>query len=540
MPFEKAHQACRACRRLKRRCTKDLPSCSLCIRLHKLCEYPEGAIPNTIPNIAVDDRLRHLEQLLNVNSISPPEASISPSLDFFPSIQGPTSSFPLPFFLDNDLFAPFRESALAQSTQSSLPQICSEYLAHDSMESVSTFFSTVHKWLPMISRKRLVFELNAQSPDDSCLMLLVLCIKLCITDTEHQPKDLPLYAVARSLCSAAETGGFVSLRLLQALVLLAVYELSHAIYPAAFLTLGRAARLGMLMGFYDRKDAQQLFKPAETWSLREEQRRTWWAIFILDRFVNIDSSLPPATPEPCQSELLPVNDIDWDNGTVVPSEPLYTQTFSSVTTVGSFAKTCQAAHMLSKVMHHAKARASSQDITELLPEAQHLHQALSALHLSIEGSASDGTQLQSLEPSIFPALALCCSARLVLYNQYACNEPLGLSTNGPIALETELQKVGLEGIRAIASSTARLVARDTGGCPFVARFLYHAATECAWFIKENHEQVMYDALEDIIGGLRGSSEHWGLASQYISLLEQEEVLKLIDQDADVSSSTSTL
>jgi hypothetical protein len=135
----------------------------------------------------------------------------------------------------------------------------------------------------MISRKRLVFELNAQSPDDACLMLLVLCIKLCIMDTEHPPKELPLYAVARSLCSAAETGGFVSLRLLQSLVLLAVYELSHAIYPAAFLTLGRAARLGMLMGFHDRKAAQQLFKPAETWTLREEQRRTWWAIFILDR-----------------------------------------------------------------------------------------------------------------------------------------------------------------------------------------------------------------------------------------------------------------
>lgn len=170
--------------------------------------------------------------------------------------------------------------------------------------------------------------------------------------------------------------------------------------------------------------------------------------------------------------------------------------------------------MLSKVMRHAKARASSQDITELLPEAQHLHQALSALHLSIEGPTSDGTPLKVVESSTFPALALCCSARLVLYNQYACNEPLGLSTNGPIALETELQKVGLEGIRAIASSTARLAALEMGGCPLVARFLYHAATECAWFIKENHEQIMYDALEDIIGGLRSTSENWGLASKY--------------------------
>ncbi|RTE71146.1 hypothetical protein BHE90_014463 [Fusarium euwallaceae] len=539
MPLEKAHQACRACRRLKRRCTKDLPSCSLCIRLHKSCEYPEGAIPNTITNTAVNDRLRHLEQLLNVNSISPPEASRCPASDFPPPIQGPTNNFPPAFFLDNELFTPLRENALAQSTQSSLHQICSEYLGNDPMESASAYLSTVHTWLPMISRKRLVFELNAQSPDDSCLMLLVLCIKLCTTNTKHQPKELSLYIVARSLCSEAEMGGFVSLRLLQSLVLVAVYELSHAIYPAAFLTLGRAARLGTLMGFHDRKDAQQLFKPAETWTLREEQRRTWWAIFMLDRLVNIDSSLPPAAPEPCQSELLPVNDTDWDKGTVVPSEPLYTKSFSSVTTVGSFAQTCQAAHMLSKVMRHKKARASSQDITELLPEAQHLHQALSALHTSIEGSESDGTPSQTPEPSTFPALALCCSARLVLYNQYACNEPLGLASNGPIALETELQKVGLEGIKAIASSTSRLVARDTGGCPFVARFLYHAATECAWFIKENHEQIMYDALEDIIRGLRSMSENWELASQYISLLEQEEVLKLIDQDADVSSSTST-
>lgn len=400
------------------------------------------------------------------------------------------------------------------------------------MEIVSAYFSSVHTWLPMISRKRLVFELNAQSPDDACIMLLVLCIKLCITNLEHDPKELPLYTVARSLCSAAEMGGFVSLRLLQSLVLLAVYELSHAIYPAAFLTLSRAARLGMLMGFHDRKASQQLFKPAETWTLREEQRRTWWAIFILDRqddvnsrssqdvfltlhfrFVNIDISLPPATPEPCQSELLPVNDTDWDNGTVVPSEPLYTKSFSSVTIVGSFAQTCQAAHMLSKVMRHSESRKSSQDITELLPEAQYLHQALSALHLSIEGSTSDETPSHTSELSTSPALALCCSARLLLYNQYACNEPLGLATDGPVALETEMQKASLDGIREISSCTARLLARDAEGCPFAARFLYHAATECAWFIKENHEQVMYDALEDILTGLRSMSDHWALAGE---------------------------
>jgi hypothetical protein len=70
------------------------------------------------------------------------------------------------------------------------------------------------------------------------------------------------------------------------LILITVYEFSHAIYPAAYLTIGRAARLATLMGWHDRT-AQQLFSHPETLTHREEQRRTWWAMFILDRQANV-------------------------------------------------------------------------------------------------------------------------------------------------------------------------------------------------------------------------------------------------------------
>ncbi|SCO87244.1 uncharacterized protein FRV6_11371 [Fusarium oxysporum] len=71
------------------------------------------------------------------------------------------------------------------------------------------------------------------------------------------------------------------------------------------------------MSWHDR-DAQQLFKFADSWSKREEQRRTWWTIFVLDRFISMDTSgLPFAAPEPCPDELLPVNDEDW----VLDDEP---------------------------------------------------------------------------------------------------------------------------------------------------------------------------------------------------------------------------
>ncbi|KAH6892910.1 fungal-specific transcription factor domain-containing protein [Thelonectria olida] len=513
MSTQKAYQACRACRRLKRKCSKDLPSCSLCVRLRKNCEYPETAI-SEVSTQTTDGRLRHLEQLLNVGNISPSRTLETPVPGFFPSLPGPAQPFPLSFFLDTDFFTPIRENALAQCPQSPVHQMASDHVEQSLASTCEAYFESF-TWLPMISKKRLRHALSSSFSDDACLMLLVLCMELCTQDTGSQPMESPLYSKARTLCSASELGGFVSLRLLQSLVLLAVYELSHGIYPAAYLTISRAARLGILMGLHDRKSTPQLFKPAETWTLREEQRRTWWAIFLLDRHINIENcGVPFAAPEPSPSDLLPANDEDWENGSVVPSESLYTKSFSSVTTVGPFAQTCQSAHMLSKVMRHREARASSQDVAELLPEAQHLHQALSALHLSIDGFGIDGDPAGTLESSKLPALSICCSARLLLYNQYACNEPMGHSVQGPIALETEMQKVSLDGIRAITSSTARLIARDATCCPLVARFLYHAATECAWFINEDYEQIMYDALEEIIGSLGRLREHWKVADEH--------------------------
>lgn len=68
-------------------------------------------------------------------------------------------------------------------------------------------------------------------------------------------------------------------------MLLSLYELGHAIYPTAYLTLAQATRMGTLMGLQSKTKTSRLFTPANSWTLREEQRRTWWAILILDRYV---------------------------------------------------------------------------------------------------------------------------------------------------------------------------------------------------------------------------------------------------------------
>jgi hypothetical protein len=69
----------------------------------------------------------------------------------------------------------------------------------------------------------------------------------------------PLYDKAKRCLFSAEVEGFLSMRMLQATILLAVYEISQAIYPAAFLSVGRCARLAFAMGIHDRKNVPQMF-----------------------------------------------------------------------------------------------------------------------------------------------------------------------------------------------------------------------------------------------------------------------------------------
>jgi hypothetical protein len=249
------------------------------------------------------------------------------------------------------------------------------------------------------------------------------------------------------------------------------------------------------------------------------------------RFVSIGTSgLPLAAPEPSSGDLLPVNDHDWDAGRIVPNEPLYTESFSHVAMIGAFAKTCQAAHILGKVLAHQEARKSPSDARDLLSEAQHRHHALSSLQFTLEG------EQRAAPASRLSALALCASARLLLYDRYGCNDPSAASPAERIPQETEMQRVSLEGIKAIAGVTAPAVARavvgrsyeddDTmdGGdaevededgavSPFVAQFLYHAATECAWFIREDHEPHMCEALRVVLLALEAISRRCGVGCE---------------------------
>lgn len=150
------------------------------------------------------------------------------------------------------------------------------------------FFKHIHQWMPFISKKRL-FHIYLQSslyskPD---MVLLFLSLKLITT---LPPADInnprtALYHTTKQFYLEAEQ--VFSVPVLQAGLLLALYELGHGIYPAAFLSIGACARYAYALGI--NAGCTVPIERVLTLVEVEERRRIWWAIVILDRFV---SALP--------------------------------------------------------------------------------------------------------------------------------------------------------------------------------------------------------------------------------------------------------
>lgn len=75
-----------------------------------------------------------------------------------------------------------------------------------------------------------------------------------------QPPNPAAYQRAKHCLHLLESQGLISMPLLQSAILLGYHEVSSAIYPAAFMTVGHCARLGQAMGIHDRRNVHPLFK----------------------------------------------------------------------------------------------------------------------------------------------------------------------------------------------------------------------------------------------------------------------------------------
>lgn len=148
----------------------------------------------------------------------------------------------------------------------------------------AVLFAHDASWLPIVCRNHFFnASLNPLSPRRAEGTLLALCMKLYCTTAIHNggSQKTSLYRTSKRYLSEIEAAGLMSLHVLQAATFIALYEIGHAIYPAAYLTVGACARYGIALGLDKLMTDNNDFN--RTWMEVEEKRRSWWAVLALDR-----------------------------------------------------------------------------------------------------------------------------------------------------------------------------------------------------------------------------------------------------------------
>lgn len=190
------------------------------------------------------------------------------------------------FFLDHRYFA----SSLSNRPRMSLPlppYVLSEIGARGEQRRTAVqYFSTVHQWMPIISKMRF-FNLLMNTPDlqhtDVGILSLVMKLVTWTPSADGPDPRTTTYFAAKQLLYTSHAASAMTLLALQAHVLMAVYEIGHAIYPAAHISVGACINYAATLGL---GWTQRTCEDSDlSWVEVEEQRRVWWAIVILDRCV---------------------------------------------------------------------------------------------------------------------------------------------------------------------------------------------------------------------------------------------------------------
>ncbi|KAI5459523.1 hypothetical protein BGZ63DRAFT_359285 [Mariannaea sp. PMI_226] len=351
----KSSLSCHQCRRLKRRCNRQYPCCSLCHQRQVACDYPRyrkerirRKDKESIDEVSLfsrhassgssgtDTRLRTLAS-------RPRQENAHHQLSELNELDLLSASFLDP---DNFILAQLETERIDTGIPKAVAQLVGSL--SDIQATVQVFFETVHVWMPIVSKLRFQEHLPQRLALRRVeLFLLVLSMKLASSRTTVARSML--YRTVKQFYFDIESAGNLSVLALQAAVLITIYELGHGIYPAAIISVANCARIGTLLGIDGSLNSWNA-SSGVPWVELEERRRVWWAIIILDRFMNL--SCPKrhlVTPDPDPDSYLPIDDGDWDSGLSNPEDAVKLR-LSSQVHIGRFARFAHAAPLLSQAV----------------------------------------------------------------------------------------------------------------------------------------------------------------------------------------------
>ncbi|KAK7754459.1 hypothetical protein SLS62_003479 [Diatrype stigma] len=368
-PPTRAAQVCANCKARKKKCNKALPKCGYCFRKGQSCCYetirPQRPRDHAFPALG-------LGHGSNGNTLLSPYTKAYPAVD-------PAAASEASLYLE--------VHRLICETGQSVDDLSARY------------FQGIHQFLPFVSRARFHDSISSSSsvtlmgagatptpPAGFSVLLLSIClITLPLSEGAARQQE-SLYLTAKSLLAQAQVlfGPPPSVSLVQAGLLLAVYEYTHGRPGEALVSIAGCARMAYAARIHhmrrrDRGLAPRMLPEGGTPRTRsaavaaaggigadlrleaEEAANTWWAIVICERLFFCEATVcdqPLVTVFPSGDAWLPVEpeilnkgieDTSADPGSVPYYVPVPVSSLSCVDVRG-FGRAAQAACLLDKIL----------------------------------------------------------------------------------------------------------------------------------------------------------------------------------------------
>jgi len=145
---------------------------------------------------------------------------------------------------------------------------------------VAEYIDIADSWMPFIPQQELRTRLSSEASQlQGEEVLLLACIRMITDPLPADDASNKQYLAVKLTFLNAEIDGILSVRLLQALLLLLIYEYGHGMYPCAYMTLGACTRYLAALGI---KTDPCCVGPT-SWIAVESQRRLWWSIYVIER-----------------------------------------------------------------------------------------------------------------------------------------------------------------------------------------------------------------------------------------------------------------
>lgn len=153
------------------------------------------------------------------------------------------------------------------------------------------YFESIHRWFPILSNisyyERLTSIFTHPSAEYS---LLSLSMALIILLPNSQESFSSLYILVKSTIAIIEAANLYSLEIVQARLLVTLFEIGHGIEPAAFISIAATTRAAVAIGL-NLKINDPCCHDENINSDTQAGLRVWWGLVMLDRYDLFLSSL---------------------------------------------------------------------------------------------------------------------------------------------------------------------------------------------------------------------------------------------------------